>query len=140
MTIVFMSLVAGLIAERIDLRIGLWLLPVLLLIGVSSVLQWYVSELRGVGDLRFYGTVQAYSVLFLFMALLFPPRYTFGSDLAIVAGFYVLAKILETLDKPIFRLGQIVSGHTLKHLAAALAGYWILRMIKRRRPIASAAV
>jgi hypothetical protein len=74
------------------------------------------------------------------MALLFPPRYTFGSDLAIVAGFYLLAKVLETLDKPIFRLGQIVSGHTLKHLAAALAGYWILRMIKRRRPIASVAV
>ncbi len=140
MTIVFMSLVAALIAERIDLRVGLWLLPVLLLIGVSSVFQWYISELRGVGDLRFYATVQTYSVLFLFMALLFPPRYTFGSDLAIVAGFYVLAKVLETLDKPIFRLGQIVSGHTLKHLAAALAGYWILRMIKRRRPIASAAV
>jgi hypothetical protein len=135
MTIVFMSLVAALIAERINLRIGLWLLPVLLLIGVSSVFQWYISELHGVGDLRFYATVQAYSVLFLFMALLFPPRYTFGSDLAIVAGFYVLAKVLETLDKPIFRLGHIVSGHTLKHLAAALSGYWILRMIKRRRPI-----
>jgi len=135
MTIVFMSLVAALIAERINLRIGLWLLPVLLLIGVSSVFQWYISELHGVGDLRFYATVQAYSVLFLFMALLFPPRYTFGLDLAIVAGFYVLAKVLETLDKPIFRLGHIVSGHTLKHLAAALSGYWILRMIKRRRPI-----
>jgi hypothetical protein len=140
MTVVFMSLVAALIAERIDLRVGLWLLPVLLLIGVSSVFQWYISELRGVGDLRFYATVQAYSVLFLFMALLFPPRYTFGSDLAIVAGFYVLAKVLEILDKPIFRLGQIVSGHTLKHLAAALAGYWILRMIKRRRPIPSVTV
>jgi hypothetical protein len=140
MTIVFMSLVAALIAERISLRAGLWLLPILLLIGVGSVLQWYMSELHGVGDLRFYATVQAYSVLFLFMALLFPPRYTFGSDLAVVAGFYVLAKVLETLDKPIFGLGQIVSGHTLKHLAAAFAGYWILRMVKRRRPIPSKAV
>ena len=140
MTIVFMSLVAALIAERISLRAGLWLLPILLLIGVGSVLQWYISELRGVGDLRFYATVQAYSVLFLLMALLFPPRYTFGSDLAVVAGFYILAKVLETLDKPIFRLGYVVSGHTLKHLAAAFAGYWILRMIKRRRPIPSSAV
>jgi len=140
MTIVFMSLVAALIAERISLRAGLWLLPILLLIGVGSVLQWYMSELHGVGDLRFYATVQAYSVLFLFMALLFPPRYTFGSDLAVVAGFYVLAKVLETLDRPIFSLGQIVSGHTLKHLAAAFAGYWILRMVKRRRPIPSQAV
>lgn len=135
MTIVFMSLVAALIAERINLRVGFWLLPILLLIGMGSVLQWHMSELRGAGDLRFYATVQTYSILFLFMALLFPPRYTFGSDLAIVAGFYVLAKILETLDKPIFRLGQIVSGHTLKHLAAAMAAYWILRMIQRRQPI-----
>ncbi|RSL17352.1 ceramidase [Edaphobacter aggregans] len=135
MTIVFMSLVAALIAERINLRVGFWLLPILLLIGMGSVLQWHMSELRGAGDLRFYATVQTYSILFLFMALLFPPRYTCGSDLAIVAGFYVLAKILETLDRPIFRLGQIVSGHTLKHLAAAMAAYWILRMIQRRRPI-----
>jgi hypothetical protein len=140
MTIVFMSLVAALVAERINLRIGLWLLPILLFIGVSSVFQWYISELRGVGDLRFYATVQAYSVLFLFMALLFPARYTGGSDLAIVAGFYVLAKVLETLDRQIFSLGHIVSGHTLKHLAAAFAGYWILRMLQRRRPIPDIAV
>ena len=136
MTIVFMSLVAALIAERINLRLGLWLLPVLLLIGAGSVWQWHMSELRGAGDLRFYATVQTYSILFLFMALLFPPRYTFGSDLAVVAGFYILAKVMETFDKQIFSLGNIVSGHTLKHLAAALAGYWILRMIQRRRPIA----
>ncbi len=135
MTIAFMAIVAALIAERIDVRLGLWLLPILLLLGMGSVLQWYVSELRGTGDLRFYGTVQAYSVLFLFIALLLPTRYTRSSDLAIVAGFYVLAKVLETLDKPIFELGHIVSGHTLKHLAAATAGYWILRMLQKRRPL-----
>jgi hypothetical protein len=132
MTIVFMSLVAALIAERISLRAGLWLLPVLLAIGISSVVQWYMSEMRGAGDLRFYGTVQAYSVIFVLLALLLPTPYTHGSDLLLIAGFYILAKILEVLDKPIFSLGRIVSGHTLKHLAAALAGYWILRMIKRR--------
>jgi pyruvate/2-oxoglutarate dehydrogenase complex dihydrolipoamide dehydrogenase (E3) component len=49
----------------------------------------------------------------------------------------VLAKILETDDKQIFALGHVVSGHTLKHLAAAAAGYWVLRMLKKRRAIAS---
>jgi len=135
MTITFMAVVAAMIAERISVRAGLWLLPVLVLVGMSSVLQWYLSELRGAGDLRFYATVQAYSVLFLLIVLLLPPRYTRSSDLAIVAGFYVLAKVLETLDKPIFELGHIVSGHTLKHLAAATAGYWILRMLQKRRPL-----
>lgn len=135
MTIVFMSLISAMIAERINLRAGLWLLLPLLLAGMGSVLQWYFSELRGAGDLRFYSAVQAYAVLFLLIALLLPPRYTRGSDLAMVAGFYVLAKALELLDKRIFEQGRFVSGHTLKHLAAAAAGYWIFRMLRGREPI-----
>ena len=134
MTIAFMSMVAAIIAERISVRAGLWLLPILLAVGMGSVLQWYSSEARGAGDLRFYAAVQEYSALVLLLALLFPKRYTRTSDLAVVVGFYALAKALESLDKPIFALGHLVSGHTLKHLAAAAAGYWILRMLEKRRP------
>ena len=136
MAIVFMSLLAAIIAERMSLRAGLLLMPLLLSIGVGSVWHWRVSELRGAGDLRFYAALQLYSVLFLVIALLLRSPYTRGKDLAIVAGFYVLAKILEALDRPIFEFGHIVSGHTLKHLAAAGAGYWILRMLRKRRPLA----
>jgi hypothetical protein len=52
MTIAFMAMVAAIIAERIGLRAGLWLLPILLTVGMASVLQWYISEARGAGDLR----------------------------------------------------------------------------------------
>jgi len=135
MTLVFMSLLAAIVAERISLRAGFWLLPILLAIGVISVLQWRVSEQRGAGDLRFYATVQLFAVVFLLIALFLRSRYTRGRDLAFIAGFYVLAKILEALDRPIFELGHIVSGHTLKHLAAACAGYWILRMLLKRQPV-----
>jgi len=136
MMIVMMSLLAAIVAERVSLRAGLLLMPLLVFIGVISVLQWRVSEIRGAGDLRFYAALQLYSVLFLVIALLLRSPYTRGKDLAIVAGFYVLAKILEALDRPIFEFGHIVSGHTLKHLAAAGAGYWILRMLRKRRPLA----
>lgn len=105
------------------------------MIGIASVLQWHISEMRGASDLRFYGAVQAYSVIFVLLALLLRTPYTHGSDLLLIAGLYVLAKGLELLDKPIFSLGHIVSGHTLKHLVAALAGYSTLRMVKRRRPL-----
>lgn len=90
---------------------------------------------EGSGDLRFYAAVQTYSALALLLALVFPKRYTRTSDLAVVVGFYALAKALETLDKPILAMGHIVSGHTLKHLAAAGAGYWILRMLQKRQPV-----
>ena len=135
MTVVFTSLVAAMIAERISVRIGLWLLPVLIAVGAGSVVQWYWSEQRGAGDLRFYAALQVYAMAVLVVALLLPARYTRSSDLALVAGFYVLAKVLETMDRQIFTLGNIVSGHTLKHLAAAGAGYWILRMLQERRPV-----
>src|ERR1700692_1246019 len=59
----------------------------------GSVLQWYTSEMRGSGDLRFYAAVQVYSALVLLLALFLPQRYTRGSALAFVVGFYALAKV-----------------------------------------------
>ena len=133
MTLVFMPLVAAMIAEHISVKAGLWLLPVLAVIGAGSVWQWYASELRGAGDLRMYAAVQAYALLVLLAALLLPPRYTRSADLLWVVGLYGLAKLLEAYDRQVFALtGNRVSGHTLKHLAAALAGYCVLRMLMKR--------
>jgi hypothetical protein len=44
MTITFMGMVAAVIAERISVRLGLWLLPFLLCVGLASVFEWYWSE------------------------------------------------------------------------------------------------
>lgn len=135
MAVVFMSLVASMIAERISLSAGLWLLPLLVAAGITSVGQWYFSEVRGHGDLRFYAAVQAYAVLVLLVALLLPPRYTRSFDFAVIAGLYVVAKICEAADRQIYSAGHLVSGHTLKHIAAGVAGLWILRMLQKRQPI-----
>lgn len=130
--IVFMALLAAVIAERVTASVGLALFPVFEILGVASVLYWQWSEQQGHGDLRFYAAIQVYAILVLLLTLLLPPRYTRGSDLAAVVGLYALAKILEEADRQVFALGHVVSGHTLKHLAAALAGYWVLRMLRRR--------
>lgn len=136
LTIVFMSLFAVVIAERIGLAAGRRLLPVLLLVGVGSVLYWLLGELSGAGDLRPYLLVQFFPLVAIPLLLLFfPPRYTRGADLVWALGWYALAKLFELLDARIFAVGGIVSGHTLKHLAAAVAMYWILRMVERRRPL-----
>ena len=52
---------------------------------------------------------------------------------------YVIAKIVEMLDREIYSLGQMISGHTLKHLFAGLAVYWIFRMLQKRRPLSISA-
>lgn len=135
MTIVFMSLVATLVAERISVTAGLTLLPFLLAVGVGSVFEWRSTEARGGGDLRFYAAVQSYAILAVVLALVLKPRYTRGRDLAVVAGFYLLAKFAETFDSQIFSLGHLLSGHTIKHILAAVGSYWILRMLELREPI-----
>jgi hypothetical protein len=86
--------------------------------------------------LRPYALTQFGSLIVVVLLItLFPPRYTRTFDFGIALALYVLAKILETTDGPIFTVGGIVSGHTLKHLAAALSTYWILVMLRLREPI-----
>jgi len=49
-----------------------------------------------------------------------------------VGAAYVLAKLLELFDREILSLGHFISGHTLKHLAAAVAGFVVCRMLLLR--------
>jgi len=47
----------------------------------------------------------------------------------------LLAKVFELLDDMIHSWGEVVSGHTLKHLAAGVAVWLIARMVRDRRLI-----
>ncbi len=132
----FMALLAALLVERIDPKVGLRLLPFLVAAGVGSVLHWYWSEQLGAGNLNFYLVVQFCSLLIiLLLVTFFPPRYSHGTDIYGVIAWYGLAKLAELADREIYAVGQVISGHTLKHLLAALAVYWILRMLQKRGPL-----
>jgi hypothetical protein len=99
-----------------------WILPVLTAVGIGSALQWAWSEQQGRGDLRWYGLYQGLVfVTGVVFVLLFPRLRAEGTRALVFALLAnVAAKVFESFDKPIFRMGQIVSGHTLKHLAAGL--------------------
>jgi len=137
MAIGFMALLAAMIAERIDVTVGVRLLLPLVAIGVSSVVYWEFTQMRGHGDLRPYALVQFGGLLVTaLLILLFPARYSRTADLGIALGLYALAKAFEAIDKPVYRItGRVVSGHTIKHLVAALATYWVLRMLRLRKPV-----
>lgn len=133
MTVAFMALFSALIGERIDTRLGERLLWPLVALGLASVGYWHWSEQQGHGDLRYYYLVQFYPMLAIpLLLVLFPARYTRSADWLIALACYVLAKIVEHRDPEVYRLGQWVSGHTLKHLLAALGAYFILRMLFTR--------
>jgi hypothetical protein len=136
MAIGFMGLFAAILGERTQPWLGAAALGPLVVLGVGSVLYWHWTEQAGVGNLVPYVAVQFYPLLLIPVLLLFTkPRWTRGGDYLIGLGWYALAKVLELGDAWIyFQLGA-VGGHPLKHLAAALGAYWILRMLLLRRPI-----
>ena len=131
MTLAFMGLFAAVIGERISPALGRRLLLPLVLLGLFSVLLW-----ARVDDLRLYGVVQFYPVLAIPLILwAFPARHSHGAMLLAAIGCYVVAKLLEDADGRLFALGHLVSGHTLKHLAAAAGGWCVYRMLTVRRAL-----
>jgi hypothetical protein len=139
MTISFMSLIAAQIVDRVDVRAGLLALVPMLLVGVASAVYWIVTERLGRGNVVPYAVLQAYSVVVLLqLTLLHPSRYTHGNAIYAVFAGYVLAKVFEHFDREIFELTGVVSGHTLKHVAAGIAGLPVVWMLWRRRLAAPA--
>ncbi len=135
LAITLMGLLAATIAERIGVRAGLRLLGPLVAVGAGSVIYWRWTEQHGMGDLRLYALVQFYPIVAVpLMLWRLPPRYTRGGDLLGAAATYAAAKVPELLDGWILSATRVVSGHTLKHLLAALAGYWVVRMLRHRGP------
>jgi hypothetical protein len=118
MTIGFMGLFTALLGERFGSRVAAVALPVAVAVGIGSVLTW-----RWSGDLRLYAWVQ-------FMPLLAIPVMVFAwktaprsrTLLLVALGWYGLAKVAEAYDAAVFQAtGGAISGHTIKHLLAAVA-------------------
>ncbi len=127
------ALLAAVLVERVSARMVLLVLPCLVVLGVASVLYWYWTEQRGAGNLNYYIVVQFYSLLLIvLLSAFFPSNYTRGGDMYKVIGLYAIAKVAETFDREIYDLGQVVSGHTTKHLLAAVAIFLIVRMLQKR--------
>ena len=98
-------------------------LPALAAFGALSVLWWSQT-----GDLRPYLLIQA-APLLLIPAL----QWQTGAPMArrtafvVAIALYMLAKMFELADAPVFQALGLLSGHTIKHLLAAAAALVLLR-------------
>lgn len=138
MTVAFAGLVAAQLAERFGPRAGRVALPALLSAFPATVVYWAWTEGRGAGDLRWYAYAQFFPMVFVPALWLTTPRsYDRTADLVAAAGWYAAAKAAETMDRPIYEaLGGFLSGHTLKHVAAAVATACFVRHVARRTAVA----
>jgi hypothetical protein len=134
MTIAIMALVSIVIGEFVSPRVGAILLIPLVTIGILSVLYWYWTETTGNGDLRPYVLVQFLPMIVIPVILVcFDSVFIKTGGYWLLLSAYVIAKLCEHFDREIFHVAGVVSGHTLKHLAAAVGIYLLLVSFRRRR-------
>jgi hypothetical protein len=134
MSVGFAGFAAALVGDRAGPRAGARLLAPLVALSAASVVHWIATEHAGAGDLRAYVLVQAGTVAAvpIVLARWWRREGTLGWCAAM--GLYLAAKVAEAADAAILRATRVLSGHTLKHLLAALAVAALAAMLARRAP------
>ncbi len=129
MAIGFMALFVIVLTDYVNNRLEKWLLIPMCLVGICSVIYWHITD-----DLRIYAWVQFVSMaLLLIIISVYKPNYLKTKYLIYAFVFYTLSKLAEHFDKQIFELmGQIVSGHSIKHLLAAITTFFFYILLKQR--------
>ena len=112
------------IGDRVSPALGRSLYLPLAVVGVVSVVWWDVTD-----DLRPYALVQFLPLALIpLMLWLFPGRRP-TRPLLIGVAIYGASKIFEMGDGVIMAAGGVVSGHTVKHVLAAVAAGFIVRWL-----------
>lgn len=131
MTQAFAAFMALTAAECLGAVAGRHLLLPLALAGLGAVLWWPLSAAIGRENVLPYFVFQGWAILaVVLLVVLSPPSPDRRRPLLWAMALYGAALVAELLDRPLFNLGQIVSGHTLKHALAALAVYQVVRMMR----------
>lgn len=137
-SLIFMAFLAVMLGERVSVRLARRLFPLLLVIGAASVAYWYYGELAGYGDLRAYLLVQLVPmVLVPLMLQVCEPRYSRSRDIWWMLAWFIASRLCEVMDRQIYFSLGFVSGHSLKHIAAAIASLVYLRHLRLRKPLAT---
>jgi hypothetical protein len=137
MAIAFAGLLGLAAATRVSDRAGQWLTLAVLVCGAcsiwilstsSNVLPWAVLQYGGIA-------------LMLGLGFLASRESALPVPWITVIVVYALAKFLEQTDAQVYHLtGEMVSGHTLKHIVASFAALPVLRAMSRTsHPLESSA-
>lgn len=130
MTVAFMSLFSLIIRDYVHEKVGQKIFIPALLFGIASIIYWHITEQMSAGDLRPYILVQFLPLLLIpFIMILYRPEYGSRYALGLALLFYLAAKGAEYFDANIYDfLGYNISGHSIKHLLAAIGSYYALKV------------
>ena len=128
MVVAFAGVLGMAAAQRVSARAGFALLASALVLGPCSVIAWST-----LGTLTPYAVMQ-FGGIALLLGLLTAPALGPGPNWGWLVAAYLAAKVFEGADAFVWNLtGHAVSGHTLKHLVAALPVFAVTMALDVRR-------
>lgn len=132
--IAFMGFFTALLIEHLNgmgRRVARHLLVPFVVFSAAAIWWWYAN-----GDLSLWVWVQAAPMLAVVLVfVLLPARFTHRRYLAYGLACYVAAKLFEVADMQVMQwTGGLMSGHAMKHLAAA-AGVCCFYVMLRQRSV-----
>jgi hypothetical protein len=99
-----------------------------------------MTEGLGRGDLRPYALVQFLPIVLIpLILLMYRSQFDRTAFIWWAVAIYAASKLFEHYDHNIFALSRIISGHSLKHIVAAMAPAVLLCGFAARRPVAKPA-
>jgi len=129
MVIIMACYCSLIIFDRFDSNLAKKVHFPLILIGFSSVFIWQYFD-----DLRFYFAFKVQLFILVFILLKYGEEsYNRSKDYILSLALFGLATIFEFNDGVVFDALIIISGHTLKHIVAGIALWWIMRMTRERK-------
>ncbi len=130
MTLAFCGVIALSVADRINERLSRWVFVALVPFGVFTI----VGMDFGIITIRPYILLQFGGLIFVLLNYFFRSESRYPDiRLGTAAGFYAAAKLFESIDGQTFATLQFISGHTIKHLIAALALLSLLTFLKEKK-------
>lgn len=129
MSVAFAGLLGLLVAGLVSDRAGAWTAGALLVLALASVAAWYAT-----GNVLPWAVVQFGGMPLLLVAAWKAPRDgALAVRWSLVLLAYALAKLCESNDALVYAAtGELLSGHSLKHVVAALAAWPVLHALAAR--------
>jgi hypothetical protein len=126
MSVGFAAFAGGVCADRFGATVGARAFALALAAMTGGTLWWRATFGTGENVAPYLFAMYGGAVISLYLTLAFPSRHGGGQHAFIALGLFLAAMLFDAwLDPALLAAGQVLSGHTLKHLLGALAAGWL---------------